>query len=194
MKISTLLATTLALSVFKLPFMAMPAAMTLWYMSIYFTALLMGEEMYWGAEYRNLGMAFGAATIMLATWVDLRRRMMGSKKDFPFWLCMFGTLMFCGALSMSDSHSELGKGVYRAINAAIGRRVFTVFGDLGAAGYLGHLAHSVFGRSLMFSFSLMGLGLGIVFAGVCGKIAKRTFKKDWLAPCPKPWLSWLVNC
>jgi hypothetical protein len=48
----------------------------------------------------------------------------------------------------------------------VGRRVFTVFGGLGVAGYLGHLASAVFGSSLGFSFCLMGIGLAIVMAGV----------------------------
>ncbi|MBY0464738.1 MAG: DUF2157 domain-containing protein, partial [Burkholderiales bacterium] len=76
-------------------------------------------------------------------------------------------------LSLRDSHSELGKAIYCLINvvlvfwgAAINRRVFTVFGGLGVAIYLGYLAARVFQDSLAFSFVLSVLGLGVVALGV----------------------------
>ena len=81
--------------------------------------------------------------------------------------------MFWGALSMFDSESELGKAAYGVLNlamifygAAIGRRVLAVCGGIGVSFYLGHLAYTVFGSSLIFSFALMAIGLGIVFLGV----------------------------
>ena len=50
--------------------------------------------------------------------------------------------------------------------ATLGRRVFTVFGGLGVAMYLGHLSYKVFGDSLMFPFALTLLGLGVVALGI----------------------------
>ena len=50
--------------------------------------------------------------------------------------------------------------------AAIGRRVFTVFGALGVAVYLGYLSHQVFKDSLLFPLALTLLGLGLVALGV----------------------------
>jgi hypothetical protein len=76
-------------------------------------------------------------------------------------------------LSLRDSGSEWGKLAYAAINvvlvfvgAAIGRRVFTVLGALGVAGYLGYLSHRVFQDSLLFPFALTLLGLGVVALGI----------------------------
>jgi len=81
--------------------------------------------------------------------------------------------MFWCSLSLRDSSNELGKFLYALLNiglvlfgAAIGRRVFTVFGALGVAGYLGYLSHRVFQNSLMFPFALTLLGLGVVWLGV----------------------------
>jgi hypothetical protein len=50
--------------------------------------------------------------------------------------------------------------------AVIRRRVFTVLGAFGVAGYLGYLSHRVFQDSLMFPFALTLLGLGFVWLGV----------------------------
>ena len=81
-------------------------------------------------------------------------------------------MFWCG-LSLRESDSELGKFMYALINlalvlvgAAIGRRVFTVFGALGVALYLGHLSHEVFRDSLLFPLALTLLGLGVVALGV----------------------------
>jgi Ca2+/Na+ antiporter len=74
---------------------------------------------------------------------------------------------------MQNSSSELGKFVYLLINvgllalgAVLGRRVFAVFGGLGIAVYLGHLAHRVFQGSLLFPFALTLVGLGILATGI----------------------------
>jgi hypothetical protein len=52
------------------------------------------------------------------------------------------------------------------LGAAIGRRVFTVYGAFGVLLYLGHLSHKVFQDSFMFPFALTVLGLGLVALGV----------------------------
>lgn len=48
----------------------------------------------------------------------------------------------------------------------LSRRVFAVFGGLGVAGYLAHLAHAVFRDSLMFPFALTLIGLGLAGLGI----------------------------
>ena len=125
---------------------------------------------------RDVSLVFGIATVFIALWVDVRcRRALDPewRQDYAFWLYLFGTVMFWGSLSLHDSDSELGKAVYCLINvvlvfagAALGRRVFTVFGGLGVAMYLGYLSYRVFGDSLMFPFVLTVLGLGVVALGI----------------------------
>lgn len=74
---------------------------------------------------------------------------------------------------MMHSDSELNKFIYLCINLAmiaagamLSRRVFAVFGGLGAAGYLGHLAYDVFKDSMMFPFVLTVIGLGVIYLGI----------------------------
>jgi hypothetical protein len=161
---------------YKLPFMVMPVAVTLWYMSMDVANGLMQVD---GWDYkfmRDVSLVFGLATCAMAMWVDVRTRLskdVAWRQDFAFWLYIFGAIMFWCALSLRDSSNELGKFLYAALNlflvlfgAAIGRRVFTVFGALGVAGYLGYLSHRVFENSLLFPFALTLLGLGVVWLGV----------------------------
>ncbi|HKA43054.1 MAG TPA: DUF2157 domain-containing protein [Burkholderiales bacterium] len=169
MELGTLAVGAILLWRYRFPFMLMPIAVTLWYMSMDLVPFLFGDWLDW--EIRKLvSLWFGLAMVLVAFWVDLRSRF---SRDYAFWLYLFGVLTFWGGLSSMNSGSEWGKLVYCGINvvmiligAVIGRRVFTVFGGLGLAGYLGHLSYRVFKDSLVFPFALSALGLAIIWLGV----------------------------
>ncbi len=176
LEFSTLAAAVVMLRMIKLPFLVMPVAVTLWYLNMDVAHLLMQKDGFDWAFTRDVSLVFGLATCALAVWVDLRTRLARraqDRQDFAFWLYVFGVIMFWGGLSLRESGSEWGKLGYAAINlfmvfwgAAIGRRVFTVFGGLGVAVYLGYLSSRVFQDSLGFTFALTLLGLGVVALGV----------------------------
>jgi hypothetical protein len=155
---------------YRFPFMLMPIAVTLWYMSMDLAPLIFGID-HWHWEIRKAVSAwFGLAMILLAFWVDLRSRF---SRDYAFWLYLFGVLAFWGGLSLMNSGSELSRLAYCGINVAmvligaiLGRRVFAVFGGLGIAGYLGHLSWNLFKDSLIFSFALSAIGFAIIWLGV----------------------------
>jgi hypothetical protein len=171
MELATLAAGAAILWRYRLPFTVMPVAITLWYMSMDVTAMLFGSSYgLFSHEGKIMSAVFGIAMTLVALWIDLRNR---SRKDYAFWLYIWGVLTFWGALSAMDSGSEFGKLIYCLINvlmigigAALSRRVFAVFGGLGLAGYLGHLSYSVFRDSLLFPVALTAIGIAIVGAGV----------------------------
>jgi hypothetical protein len=177
----TLEFTTLAAGVamlwrYRLPFMVMPLAVTVWYMSMDVAHALM-QPTGWDWQFtRDVSLVFGLGTCAVAAWVDVRSRRSNAmewQQDFAFWLYLFGAIMFWVGLSVRDAHSEWSKLGYAGINlvlvllgAAIGRRIFTILGALGVAGYLGYLSHQLFKDSLLFPFALTLLGLGVVYLGV----------------------------
>jgi hypothetical protein len=169
MELGTLAAGAILLWRYRFPFMLMPIAVTLWYMSMDLVPFLYGEWRDW--EIRKwVSLWFGLATTVFAFLVDLRSR---ASRDYAFWLYIFGVLAFWGGLSAMRSDSELNKFLYCMINlamvvagAVLGRRVFAVFGGLGIAGYLGHLSWRVFQDSLLFPVALTAIGLAIVWLGV----------------------------
>ncbi len=167
MELATIAAALLALKWVRFPFLVAPIAFTLWYMSMDLTPLLFGRDSFSWNERAVVSACFGAFMLVVAFVVD---RLV--KDDFAFWLYLFGLLAFWGGLSFLDSHSEVGKAVYCAINAVLifvgvllHRRAFTVFGALGIFGYLGHLSSVVFKDSMLFPFALSGIGLFVIFAG-----------------------------
>jgi len=157
---------------YRFPFMLMPIAVTLWYMSMDLVPFLFGADALHDWEIRKVvSVYFGFAMTLLAFWIDLRSR--ASSRDYAFWLYLFGVLTFWCGLSLMESRSEWSRLAYCGINvfmiligAALGRRVFAVFGGLGVAAYLGHLSWQVFKDSLVFPFALSLIGLAIIWLGV----------------------------
>ena len=159
----------------RAPFMLMPIAVTLWYMSMDLAMLILGPEVkVWEASawtFRKwFSVAFGAGMILFALLVDLRNR---SRLDYPFWLYLFGLLTFWGGLTALGSGALSGKLVYLAINLALvfsgallARRTFTVFGAIGVAVVLGNLSWTYFRDSWLFPIALTLIGLAIVYAGI----------------------------
>lgn len=176
LEFATLAAAVVMLRQYKLPFMVMPVAVTLWYISLDLCHLIMQTEGFDWQFTRDFSLVSGLFVCALAVWVDFRCRLATDaqdRQDFAFWLYLFGAVMFWAGLSLRHSDSEVSKAIYCLINlglvfwgAAINRRVFTVLGGLGVAIYLGYLAGRVFQDSLAFTFVLSLLGLGVVALGV----------------------------
>ncbi len=169
MELATLAVGALIAWRYRYPFLQMPIAVTLWYMSMDLAAMLLGERP--DFELRALvSMYFGLAMTLFAFWVDVRSAKAG---DYAFWLYLFGVMAFWGGMTSQHSDDELSKLIYFAINllmigigVVIVRRVFVVFGALGSAIYLGHLADEVFKDSWLFPITLSAIGLALVYLGV----------------------------
>jgi len=154
---------------YRYPFLMMPIAVTLWYLSMDITAMISGGDFDW--ELRKLvSMYCGLIMIGLAFWIDIRAR---NKADYAFWIYMFGVMAFWCGLSLQHSDSELSKFIYFCINlfmigvgVMLVRRVFVVFGALGCSGYIGYLASNIFKDSWLFPITLTILGLLVIYLGV----------------------------
>jgi hypothetical protein len=181
MEFATLAAAAVALWSLRHPFLTMPVAVTLWYMSMDLAEMLLAPVEPYGWEFRrDFSMFFGLGMTLLAFWIDWRSRATAALRgttvagrDFAFWLYWLGMLTFWCALSARPSAGELAKLAYATLNlgfvfvgVVLSRRVFTLCGGLGVAVYLGHLSWRVFENSLLFPVALTAIGLGIVALGV----------------------------
>jgi len=154
---------------YKYPFLIMPIALTLWYLTMDIAVMINAGSYNW--ELRTLvSMYSGLLMIALAFWVDIRSRY---KADYAFWIYLFGVIAFWGGLSSQDSESELSKFIYFMINllmifsgVLIVRRIFVIFGALGCTGYVGYLASHIFQDSWLFPIVLTLLGLLVIYLGV----------------------------
>lgn len=167
MEAATILVGLLMLRLLPFPFIVLPMAVALWFMSMDLSELLYGEYFSWD-ERRWVSLWFGLGLILVSLLVDGR-----SQQDFAFWGYLAGLAAFWGGLSLMDSGSEWGKACYGLINLGLmglavllRRPLFMVFGALGVAGYLGYLADDVFDDSLLFPIVLTLIGLGIIALGL----------------------------
>ena len=169
MELGTLLISAIILRWYRYPFLLLPIAVTLWYLSMDSAALIAGDQP--SVELRaDVSIFVGLGMLLLAGWVDYRSR---HTLDYAFWLYLFGTLAFWGGLTMQTPEGELSRFLYCIINViligigvAIARRVFVVFGALGVGLYLGYLAWDLFQDSWLFPVALTILGLGLVLLGI----------------------------
>lgn len=167
MEVATVLVGLLVLRLLPFPFIVMPIAVALWFMSMDLSELLHGEYFSW-EQRREASLWFGLLILLASLLVDGR-----SKQDFAFWGYLAGLTAFWGGLSLMDSGSEFGKLLYCLINLGLiglavllRRPLFMVFGALGVAGYLGYLAHDVFEDSLLFPVVVSLIGLGVMGLGL----------------------------
>jgi hypothetical protein len=175
LEFATLFAGALMLYRYKAPFLLMPVALVLWYMSMDLVMLVLPPDVHPWSDSEWLlrkwfSVCFGLIMVLLAFWVDLRSRF---TRDYGFWLYLFGLLAFWCGLTSLGSGQLAGKLVYLAINltlilvgAVLVRRTFTVFGAIGVAIALGDLSWHLFRSSWLFPIALTLIGIAIIYAGI----------------------------
>jgi len=169
LELGTLASGAIMAYIYRYPFLQMPIAVTLWYMSMDIAAMIAGGRP--GFELRALvSLYFGLAMTFFALWVDIRSSKSG---DYAFWLYLFGVIAFWGGMTSQHSDSEISKFIYLCINlllivvgVIIVRRVFLVFGAIGVSLYMGHLAQEVFEHSWLFPIALTAIGFIIIYLGI----------------------------
>ncbi|MET1076833.1 MAG: DUF2157 domain-containing protein [Pseudomonas sp.] len=192
MEAATLVVGLLMLRLLPFPFIVLPMAVALWFMSMDLTELFYGESFDWEAR-RWISLWFGLALLLVSLLVDAR-----TEQDFAFWGYLAGLLAFWGGLSLMDSGSEWGKAGYGLINLGLmglavllRRATFMVFGALGVAGYLGYLAYEVFDDSLLFPIVLTLIGLGIIALGLFYQKRREALSATLRAQLPKGLLAFI---
>ena len=184
LEISTIIAALIMLRKIKYPFLILPIAFSLWFMSMDIVELIVGK-LTW-EDRKIISLIFGMFTIFLAVLVDLKNR------DFAFWLYIFGVVMFWGGLSLLESNSEVGKFIYFLINifmlfvgTLIRRKVFLVFGGIGVFFYFIHLADDIFKNTFFFPIIVALMGLWFVNLGVKYKQNEEKIRQKILKFLPE---------
>jgi len=189
MEFGTLIVGVILAWIYRYPFMLMPIAVTLWYMSMDVASLMVAE--YPDFQFRSqVTLYFGLIMVLIAFWVDIRSRKSG---DYAFWLYLFGAIAFWSGLTSQYSGSEWGNFLYLCINLVmiaggviISRKVFVILGGIGCAWYLGHLASTIFADTLFFPFALTIIGVVIIFLGTLWQKNEVKLTKGMRKILPQP--------
>jgi hypothetical protein len=169
LEIGTILAGIVALWFYRFPFLVMPIAFSLWFLSMDLTAIIYGEDDFSWVDRWHVSLAVGLAILAVAWIVDCRA---GRAEDFAFWLYLFGLLSLTAGLWSLWQWGEMGRALFAAANVALlllavllARPIFLVFGALGLASYLGYLSER-FTNVWAFPFVLTALGVAIILLGI----------------------------
>lgn len=189
MELGTLASGIILAWIYRYPFMIMPIAVTLWYMSMDLTSMIGGEHYTYELS-AMVSMYFGIISVLIAFWVDVRS---SQTADYAFWLYIFGVMTFWGGLTCQHSDSELSKFLYMCINVLmiligviLSRKVFVIFGALGCCFYLGYLAFQVFNLSYLFPVALTAIGFGIIYLGILWQKNEKLLTHKIRGVLPKP--------
>jgi hypothetical protein len=169
MDLAAVAAGAIALRFYRFPFIVSIIAIALWFMSMDLTPWIFGTPYFNWDERREVSIWFGLVILAIALGVDYSRRGAG----FAFWLHLAGLTAFWGGITTGYSASELSKALYCLLNIGLllvaiilSRQVYAIFGAIGVAIYLGHLAQVVFKDSLLFPFALSLIGIAVLAGGL----------------------------
>ncbi|KXG80752.1 DUF2157 domain-containing protein [Pseudomonas mosselii] len=186
MEAATVLAGLLMLRLIRFPFIVMPIAVALWFMSMDLSEWFHGDLFSW-EQRRTVSLWFGLGLLLVFLVIDGRTR-----RDYAFWGYLAGLAAFWGGLTLMDSGSEWGKALYCLINLGLmglavllRRPVFMVFGAMGVAAYLGYLSYEVFADSLLFPVILTLIGLGVIGLGVLYQKRREALSEQLRAQLPE---------
>lgn len=192
MELATVCAGLLMLRLIPFPFIVMPIAVALWFMSMDLSELFHGETFTW-EQRQHVSLWFGLGLLLVVLLIDGRTR-----QDYAFWGYLAGLLAFWGGLTSMNSDSEVGKALYCLINLVLmlvavllRRPMFMVFGALGVAAYLGYLSYEVFASSLLFPLVLSLIGLGVIGLGLLYQKHRERLSEKLRAALPASLMSWL---
>lgn len=192
MEAATVLAGLLMLRLIPFPFIVMPIALALWFMSMDLTEWVYGEPFNWEQRQR-VSLWFGLGLLLVFLGIDGRTR-----QDYAYWGYLAGLLAFWGGLTSMESGSEFGKALYCLINLGLmaiavllRRPMFMVFGAMGVAAYLGYLSYDVFADSLLFPVVLSLIGLGVIGLGLLYQKHRENLSTRLRAALPRGLLTLL---
>jgi len=194
MELATIAAGVVALIFFRFPFLTFPISLALWFLSGTLADYLWEEG--WVSYDREFltSLWSGLAMMVVAFLIDQRTR-----KDYSFWLYLFGLVAFSwGLLILFDNTAQWVKFGYFATNFVLilisfllDRRVFLVFGAIGIFTYLCYLSFNLFSNWAVFSIVMSLIGLIFISLGIFYQRYERRIQALILMLLPSRMKSWM---
>jgi hypothetical protein len=181
MELGTIIASLAALRFFRFAFVTFPLSISLWYMSMDITSILLNKNNLSFDEKEMISIIFGFVVLLGSYALDKKYEDL----DFAFWTYLTGALSLWGGLSslLMFRDSVLAQFSYCLINVFLiviaiylRRRIFLVLGAIGILYYLDRLIFLIFKDSYGFPTFLALLGIFILFLGVKYQKNKKSFE------------------
>jgi hypothetical protein len=152
----------------KFPFHVFLIAGTLWFLSMDIVPIIYEKTKITWTERAIISDIFGLCMIGIGYFADIK-----FKKDYSFWLYLFGLLTLVSGLSIFYNDNVFKFIILGIINVIlilfsvfINRNVFLVFGAIGLIEFLGRLSWEFFEGSSLFPVALTIIGVLLIVAGM----------------------------
>jgi len=152
----------------KFPFHVFLIAGALWFFSMDIVPIIYEKTKITWTERATISNIFGLFMIGIGYYADIK-----FKKDYSFWLYLFGMITLSSGLSIfynTNVFKFIMLGVVNALfilfSLFINRNVFLVFGVIGLTEFLGRLSWEFFEGSVFFPFALTIIGALLILSGI----------------------------
>lgn len=180
MELAAIAAGLLALAFYRFSFVTIVVALGAWFLAMDIADLLVerfadGQPDLAGYALQQqiragVSLALGAVALAAAWWLDLR-----GQRQLTLWPHIAAGAALLAGVAIWLRRPEAGEPAWAALaglslglvlfSLYIRRRSYLVFGGLGLAAYVGHLAFEVFRDSLVFTLVLTIIGVAVIALG-----------------------------
>jgi hypothetical protein len=170
----------------KFPFIVFLIAGALWFFSMDIMQIIEEKRDLTWIERANITNTFGLFMIAIGYYADIK-----FKKDYSFWLYLFGLIILSIGLSIFyniDLYNLIKLGVVNILlilfSLFVNRNVFIVFGTIGLIEFLSRLSWEFFKDSSFLPFALTILGVLLIVAGVFFQKNRKNIEEKIISKLP----------
>jgi len=171
----------------KFPFHVFLIAGSLWFLSMDIVPIIAEEIDITWTDRAVISNIFGLFMIGIGYFVDIK-----FKKDYSFWLYLFGLITLSSGLSVFYNRDIFKFVLLGGANVLlilfsifIGRNVFLVFGTIGLTEFLCRLSWEFFEDSIFFPFALTAIGVFLILSGIFFQKNRKNIEKNIVNKLPE---------
>jgi hypothetical protein len=186
LEISTILVALPILFKTKFPFHVFLIAGSLWFFSMDIVPIIYEKTKITWTERATISNIFGLCMIGIGYFADIK-----FKKDYSFWLYLFGLITLSSGLSIFYNDNLFKLIMLGIINVLfilfslfINRNVFIVFGTIGLIEFLSRLSWEFFKGSVFFPFALTIIGVLLVTSGIFFQRNRKNIEENFINKLP----------
>ncbi|MCL1946730.1 MAG: hypothetical protein FWF51_06210 [Chitinivibrionia bacterium] len=186
LEISTILVALPILFKARFPFIVFLIAGSLWFFSMDIVPIIQEKQNITWTQRAEISNVFGFLMIAIGYFADIK-----FKKDYSFWMYLFGLLTLSAGLSVFESQYLDKLIIFGLINVLmilfalfVNRDVFIVFGTLGIMQFLGRLSWEFFRDSALFPFYLTITGILLIAAGIFFQKNRKIIEENVINKLP----------
>jgi hypothetical protein len=175
----------------KFPFHVFLIAGSLWFFSMDIVPVIFEKTKITWTERAVISDIFGLLMIGAGYYMDIK-----FKKDYSFWMYLFGLITLSSGLSIFYNDNVLKFVLLGSVNVLlilfsvfINRTVFLVFGAIGLIEFLSRLSWEFFEGSVFFPFALTLIGVLLIAFGIFLQKNKKKIEESIINKLPEVFIN-----